>query len=681
MRIYEISKQYGISNKELVDFLSSQGFSVQSHMAVFPPEALALVQNRYASKSSQPETVATKSEKVAPIAESKKESSMQIQKPSSASQAQSPVSSSKPSLNSAHPAFRRLAPGEKGDDKKQDGIVIKPMTVAQAAECMAKPVSELIVTLLKQGQMSNKNQLLSEKVVEQLAHYYQVKIIKPVQQQQSLEKSQAATSTHATERLPVVVVMGHVDHGKTTLLDFIRKTKVAEKEKGGITQHLGAYQVTLPLGGMVFLDTPGHAAFSKIRGRGVKVADIAVLVVAADDGVMPQTIEAIKQARSLQVPIIVALNKIDKATPIQIEAAKRGLAQQDLLPEEWGGETIVAPISAKNGEGVDHLLEMIALQSQMMDLKADLQKPARGFVLEAKVEKGLGSVATVICYEGVLRMGDFFVAGATQGKVTSLVNSQGQRLKEAVPSMPVQISGFDDLPHAGDDFDVIDAASYKAVRHTTAERSTAAQKKIIPENTIAILLKADTHSSKEALIGSIEKLSERVPKAFYIVQAGIGDINESDIIFAAETNATIYGFHVKLEHNAAQLAQQKKVDIQLFNIIYKLLDYLEGLSQQAKAVKLVATKIGQAVVRKVFDIKNIGVIAGSYIKEGRFAREGHVIILRGKRKVGEGKIKSLERDRKSVKEVHTGFECAFLIDGFNEWQVDDTVDCYIDIPE
>ena len=478
----------------------------------------------------------------------------------------------------------------------------------------------------------------------------------------------------------MAVVIGHVDHGKTTLLDFIRKTRVAAKEKGGITQHLGAYEVKTAQGNLVFLDTPGHEAFSFMRARGIKVADIAILVVAADDGVMPQTVEAITRAKLAGIPIIVALNKMDKATPAQVETVKRQLAQHDLVPEEWGGPIPCMPISAKLGTGIDELLDVIVLQSQLMELKANLSVPARGFVLESKIEKGRGPVATVICQHGILRVGDYFIAGTTSGKVSSMVDSSGKRVQEAYPSVPVQVAGFAELPQAGDAFEVATQEEVKKrVVQGAEQRPDLFLKKTLSEKEIPIIVKADNASSKEALLNALSKISSD-HRTVTVVTAAVGDITESDVMLASDTGSFIYGFHTKPSANAAELAQKKAVVIKTFDIIYKLLEDISLLLEAGKPVKMITKKIGEASVLKVFDIKGLGIVAGAHVKTGRFVKDGKVIVWRGKSKAGEGTIKGLQRDRKAVKEVHAGFECAFLVDGFDTWEPDDRVECFQEVP-
>lgn len=566
--------------------------------------------------------------------------------------------------------------------KAPEQIVLRAMTVGESAIALGKPVQDVIITLLRMGVVATINQSIPEAVVQRLAQAYEIPVVQPVAPEKTQKEEKPTTVVEKSklkERLPVIVVVGHVDHGKTTLLDFIRKTRVAAREHGGITQHIGAYEAKTPQGNLVFLDTPGHAAFSKMRQRGLKAADIAILVVAADDGIMPQTIEAIKFAKGMQVPIIVAINKVDKVDKTRLEVVKRELSQQDLLPEDWGGDVVVVPISAKTGAGVDQLLEMLALQAQMLELRADVAGPAKGYILESKLEKGRGIVATFISQNGTLSIGDYFVCGTTGGRVTSLVDYTGKRINSAGPSIPVQIAGFDDMPEVGEFFEVLPKAEYLATRNALAEQKPMAQR-LLREGAINLIIKTDTDSTKEALLESLEKLSKKTDKGFNIVDSGIGDITESDVELAFNTGSAIVGLHVKPETNAATLVQRRKVTMDLYNIIYKLLEALELRATAEKQVKMERKKIGEASVLKVFDIKNLGVIAGSFLKEGRFVKDGFVIAFRRGKKIGEGKIIGLQRDKKAVKEVHAGFEFGFLVDGFNDWQVDDVVHCMLDMP-
>lgn len=658
MRVYELAKQLNLSNKELMLLLSQHGFEVKSHMAALPEEAVVTIE-----KTLTPVKLSTDQIKNAP-----------------AEQLRQPVA---PVVIPEEKKVIAEVTKEVAIEPEPvlKAFIVEPMTVGHVAERMGIPVSEIILTLLKQRIVSTKNQMLSEKTVEQLATYYQFQIKYPAGVTKKEVSRVAVASAGEYKRMPIIVVLGHVDHGKTTLLDFIRKTKVAAKEKGGITQHLGAYEAQTAHGNLVFIDTPGHAAFSNIRGRGVSVADIAVLVVAADDSVMPQTIEAIRKIKEAQIPVIVAINKVDKAEQRQLEAVKRDLARYELIPEEWGGPVICVPISAKNGTGVDHLLEMIVLQTQLMDLRADLSRSANGFILESKLEKGRGPIATVICQNGTLHVGDFFVSGHMVGKVTSLTDSYDRKLRTVGPSIPVAVAGFPELAKAGDFFEVISQEKFREIKSIKNPQTiTDFTKRLAAGESINIIIKTDTSSSLEALLSSLEALSEKSAKKIQIITSGIGDISESDVTLAADTGSEIVGLHVKIESNATDIAQKNLVTIRTHDIIYHLLEEIEHLTKEEVKPKLISKKIGEALVRKVFDIKNVGVIAGCYCREGRFTRDGKIIVWRGKKKVGEGAIKGLERDRKSVKEVHAGFEFAFLADGFNEWQIDDRIECYAEVP-
>lgn len=713
VRVYELSKELGVPSKELVEILKKNKFDATSHMSVVSEQGIAFVKKQFAKAAPQAEKKAEKIEKkVEPVkapskavVEVTKEQPVKTQEPEKQAKIEKTVVTTtferthKPShpvpqkISTPKPSPARERSFEtKSQEAKPEAptdvkkLLIQAMTVGEFAERTKKPISDVILSLIRKGILATKNQLITEAAVADLVRAYGMEAIQPQAKAAPSEApAQEKVQQTGAERLPIVVVIGHVDHGKTTLLDFIRKTRVAAREKGGITQHLGAYEVTTKHGSLIFLDTPGHEAFSLMRVRGVKVADIAIVVIAADDGVMPQTIEAIRVAQNAKIPLVVALNKIDKVPQTQIDKVKHSLSQYGLVSEEWGGQTLMVPISAKLGQGIDTLLEILVLQAQMMELKAPLNVPAQGFVLEAKLEKGFGPVATVICQQGVLRVGDYITAGAVRGKVSVLINSAGAKLREVPPSVPALVAGFNSLPIAGESFHVVSQEVYKNFERSketpVATSQTAYRNAATSEQTLNLIVKTDNASSLEAVLGGIAKLSGKWFKEFSIVHSGIGPISESDVMLAADTQALIYGFTVKVEPNAALLAQQKVVQIKLFDIIYKMFEDLEVVAEQGKPVKMVSKKMGEAVVLKVFDIKDLGVIAGAQVKSGIFVRNGNVVIWRGKYKVGKGPIKSLQRDRKTVKEVHTGFECAFLIDGFAEWEVDDRVECYLDVPE
>lgn len=662
MRIYELSKELEIQNKDLLDFFEQKNIFFKSHMSVLSPEEEADARLFFAKpdllieEDPQEEVRIKHTKKNKPKVEIEVEIPVVVEK--TFKQPKKHVADSK----SATPP----------------GVIAQEMLVGDFALAAQIPASEVILALLRQGIVRTKNQRISAKEVETLAGLFDIPLIDAGHKQQAAVSSEAVQRT--TTRLPIVVVVGHVDHGKTTLLDYIRSARVASREKGGITQHLGAYQVSTKHGGLVFLDTPGHEAFSNIRGRGIKVADIAILMVAADDGIMPQTIEAIKTAQEAHLPIVVAINKIDKVAPAAIDRIKQNLSDYNLLPEEWGGTTTVMPISAKDGTGVDNLLEAVVLQSQVMDLQANPAQDGFGYVLESRLDKGRGPVATVICQTGTVRIGDYFAAGDTYGRVSSIVDSFGKSIKEAGPSVPVRIGTFSALPLAGNYFEIISFDRYKKIKAMPIERKRRLINTTEGVDVVPIVLKVDSVSTLEAVEGAIKKLQHRVKKPINIIHSGVGDITESDVATAAQAHAILCGLHIKLQPKSAELVQKHGVTVQLYEVIYKLLEDLEEIASQEEA-KMVLKKIGEAEIRKVFEIKNIGLVAGSYVKDGRFAREGIVIGWRGKEKLGEGKIKSLQRDRKAVKEVHAGFEFAFFVEEINNWEVGDRAECYLKMLE
>lgn len=645
MRVYEFAKKYNLTNKDILQHIKDAGFSVQSHMSLLPDDIKAALEKR--------------------LSAGKKEA----------------FSGRRTSGQASHagraPLRRAPDSARQQEERGEESVFRASQTVGEFCERSQRPLSEVILALLRKGVAATKNQTIPEKIVVELASLYGLKLV-DVPQVQQAQPDKLPVREGQEPRLPVVVVIGHVDHGKTTLLDFIRKTRVAAREKGGITQHVGAYRATTAHGDLIFVDTPGHEAFTMMRTRGARVADVAILVVAADDGVMPQTLEALRVARTAELPIIVAINKVDKVAPAQLDVVRRSLAQHDLVPEEWGGQTVCVPISAKMGTGIDALLDVVVLQSQMMDLKADITIPAQGMILESKFERGLGPTATVICRHGILRVGDYFVAGAVKGRATVLVDSSGRRIKEAHPSEPVHVAGFDSLASVGDVFKVVSQAEYRAYQGGDAQR--AQQRTAVPENALSLIVKTDSLSSGEAFLSSITKLSGKAFKQLYVVQSGIGPVLESDVELAATTKAMIIGLHVRVESAAVLLAQKLGVVIKSHDIIYKALEDLAAIAEQGRPIKMVTKKIGEATVLKVFDIKALGIVAGAQVKTGRLAREGILTVYRGKRRVAEGKITSLQRDRKAVKEVHAGFECAFMIDGFTAWEVDDRVECSIEVP-
>lgn len=561
-------------------------------------------------------------------------------------------------------------------------VVVQDMTVGDLAQRLKCSVTDLIVQLLKRGILANKNQVVKKDQIIKLLESFNI-------EHEELRKNtddalervmEAKSSSGAERRLPTVVVVGHVDHGKTSLLDFIRKSRVAEGEKGGITQQVAAYEVTTKHGNLVFVDTPGHEAFSLMRERGLLIADLVVLIVALDDGIKPQTIECIKVINSFGATTVVALNKLDKVSKDRIDVVKGQLADQGLLPDDWAGQTPCVPISAKTGEGVDTLLEVIRLQADILDLRTNSQDPARGFVLESKIEHGRGAVATVILQRGTICRSNYFVCGNASGKVSSIKNFAGKNLECAGPSVPALIAGFSELAQPGDIFEfVVDSESVKKhqkqiVRPIAADAVKVGQEGQVShgDGGINVILRANTLLSKEALLSSIAKLNLAQAEKIRVIDFGVGDINENNVELALTTKAIIYGLGVKV-HKAAQVVAKKGVTIKLFDIIYQLLDDAKAAVIASRVKKIEEKQLGQARVKAIFRIKSIGVVAGAGVESGTLLQGGMVKIVRDKEVIGRGIIKTLQKDRSKVNSVSEGSDCAFSLDGFTDWKEGDVV--------
>lgn len=493
------------------------------------------------------------------------------------------------------------------------------------------------------------------------------------------------------ERAPIVTIMGHVDHGKTTLLDTIRNTRVTAGEAGGITQHIGAYQVRAQNKKITFLDTPGHAAFTTMRARGAKITDVTILVVAADDGVMPQTIEAINHAKAAEVPIIVAVNKMDKpqANPERVISE---LAEHGLISEDWGGDTIFVPISALKGEGIDELLENILLVTEVQELKANPNRLALGTVIEAKLDKGKGTVATLLVQNGTLNVGDPIVVGNTYGRVRAMINDRSKNIQSAKPSTPVEITGLQDVPNAGDRFVVF--GDEKTARQIGEKRqqqyieSTRQANSAVSLDTLFeqmkqgemkdlnIIIKADVQGSVEALAMSLAKIDVEGVNV-RIIHTGVGAINESDITLALASNAVVIGFNVRPDNNAKQMAQNEQVDIRLHSIIYKVIEEIESAMTGLLDPEFKEKVIGLAEVRQVYKVSKIGTIAGAYVTEGKVSRDGKVRVIRDSVVIYEGEIDTLRRFKDDVKEVQSGYECGIMVENYNDIREGDVFEVYI----
>ncbi|MDF2668065.1 MAG: infB, partial [Paenibacillus sp.] len=582
---------------------------------------------------------------------------------------------------------------EKIDNTPKKIIVRGTMTVGELCKSLHKDASEVIKKLLFLGVMATINQELDIETIQLIASEFKVEVeVKlPVEEDNFETFEEKDDPTDLLERPPVVTIMGHVDHGKTTLLDAIRHTNVSEGEAGGITQHIGAYQVEINGKKITFLDTPGHEAFTTMRARGAQVTDITILVVAADDGVMPQTIEAISHAKAANVPIIVAVNKIDKpgADPDKI---KQALTEYALVPEEWGGETIFVNLSAKLRQGLDELLEMILLVAEVQELKANPDKRARGTVLEAELDKGRGPVARVLIQHGTLKVGDAFVAGVSFGRVRAMVSDKGRRLKEAGPSTPVEITGLTEVPQAGDPF--LAYEDERKARAIAERRAVTLRQSEMSANTrvtlddlykhikdgeikdLNVIIKGDVQGSVEALKGSLEKIEIEGVRV-KILHNGVGAITESDIILASASNAIIIGFNVRPEPAGLATAEQEKVDIRLHRVIYSAIEEIEAAMKGMLDPIFKESIIGHAEVRNIFKITKIGTIAGCMITSGKIIRSAEVRVLRGGIVVVEGKIDSLKRFKDDVKEVAQGYECGISIVKFNDLREGDIIEAFV----
>ncbi|EGO5858579.1 translation initiation factor IF-2 [Enterococcus faecalis] len=569
------------------------------------------------------------------------------------------------------------------------------MNVADIAKKIHREPAEIIKKLFMMGVMVNQNQALDKDTIELLAVDYgmepQEKVQVDIADIDKFFEPEAVVEENLTTRPPVVTIMGHVDHGKTTLLDTLRHSRVTSGEAGGITQHIGAYQLDIDGKPITFLDTPGHAAFTSMRARGASITDITILVVAADDGVMPQTIEAINHAKAAKVPIIVAVNKIDKpgANPDHV---KQELSEHELIPEEWGGDTIFVNISAKFNQNIDELLENILLIAEVEDLKADPTQRAIGTVIEARLDKGKGPVATLLVQQGTLHVGDPIVVGNTYGRVRVMTNDMGRRDKEAGPATPVEITGLNDVPQAGDRFVVFEdektarqAGEERAKRALLEQRSASSRVtldnlfKSLKEGELKevnIIVKADVQGSAEAVSASLQKIDVEGVRV-KIVHAAVGAINESDVTLAAASNAIIIGFNVRPTPQAKQQAEQEEVDIRLHRIIYKALEEIETAMKGLLDPEFEEKITGQMTVRELYKVSKVGTIAGCYVTEGFIRRDSGVRVIRDGIVIYEGKLASLKRFKDDVKEVKLGFECGAMIENFNDLRVDDAIEGFI----
>lgn len=584
----------------------------------------------------------------------------------------------------------RKEPPREFAEVKHHVVLEDSITVQDLAGQLGKKATDVIMKLMTMGVMATINQELDVDTATIIAEEFGATVEVKVSKEEELFTDIEDAPEDLQHRPPVVTIMGHVDHGKTSLLDMIRSTHVTSTEAGGITQHIGAYQVETHGQKITFLDTPGHEAFTAMRARGAQITDIAILVVAADDGVMPQTIEAIDHAKAAKVPIIVAVNKIDKpeADP---ERIKQELTNYGLVPEEWGGDTIMVPVSAKKGVGIDDLLDMILLVAEMAELKANPNRNAKGKVIESKLDKGRGPVATLLVQAGTLHVGDFLIVGTTQGRIRAMFDYKGRSLKTAGPSMPVEILGLNEVPEAGDDYIAVD--NEKLAKQVADKRQKEKHQQEIARNTkvsledlfaqikegeikeLNIVLKADVQGSIEAIRQSLEKLGNDEVRV-NIIRTAVGGIREADVMLAAASNALIIGFNVRPDANARKLAEKEEIQINTYRVIYEAIEDVKAALSGMLDPDIKEVELGQAEIRSIFKVPKVGAVAGCYITEGKFTRSARVRVVRDGVVIHEGNLASLKRFKDDVKEVASGFECGLSIERFNDIKEGDILEAY-----
>ena len=579
--------------------------------------------------------------------------------------------------------------------KKQQLKVSIPdeINVGELASRMKKTAGEVIKQLIKLGVFASVSDVVDYDTAALVAMELGCKVEKEVvvTVEERLIDDHEDSDDELVGRAPVVVVMGHVDHGKTSLLDYIRHANVASGEAGGITQHIGAYTVEINGSPITFLDTPGHEAFTSMRARGAMVTDIAILVVAADDGIMPQTIESINHAKAAGIPLVVAINKMDTvgANP---ERIKQQLTEYDIVPEEWGGDTIVCPISAKTGMGIDNLLENLVVLAEVLELKANPNRAAKGAVIEARLDKGRGPIMTVLVQNGTLKLGDIIIAGTAVGRVRTMINDKGQRITEAGPSVPVEISGMSEVPSAGDTFNAV--ADERMARELVEERKTqqknaafGTNKKVSLEDlfsqiqagemkTLNIIVKADVQGSAEAVKASLEKITNEEVRV-KVIHSAVGAINESDVMLAATSGAIIVGFNVRPDNAARDSAARSNVDMRMYRVIYDCINEIEAAMKGMLSPKFKEAIIGHAEVRETYKVSKVGTVMGCYVTDGKIQRGCQVRVLRDNIVIHEGDLASLRRFKDDVKEVASGYECGMQIEKFNDVKVGDVIECYV----
>ncbi|MBE7302118.1 translation initiation factor IF-2 [Staphylococcus epidermidis] len=709
-RIYEYAKELNLKSKEIIDELKSMNVEVSNHMQALEEEQIKALDKKF--KASQAKDTNKQNTQNNHQKSNNKKNSNDKEKQQSKNNSKSTKKKEQNNKGKQQNKNNKTNKNQKSNKNKKNNKNNKPqnevaetkempskityqegITVGELAEKLNVESAGIIKKLFLLGIMANINQSLDEETLELIADDYGVEIEKEVvvdEEDLSIYFDDETDDSDAIERPAVVTIMGHVDHGKTTLLDSIRNTKVTEGEAGGITQHIGAYQIENSGKKITFLDTPGHAAFTTMRARGAQVTDITILVVAADDGVMPQTIEAINHAKEAEVPTIVAVNKIDKPTA-NPDRVMQELTEYGLIPEDWGGDTIFVPLSALSGDGIDDLLEMIGLVAEVQELKANPNKQAVGTVIEAELDKSRGPAASLLVQNGTLNVGDAIVVGNTYGRIRAMVNDLGKRIKSAGPSTPVEITGINDVPLAGDRFVVFgDEKQARRIGEARHEASVIQQrqesKNVSLDNLfeqmkqgemkdLNVIIKGDVQGSVEALAASLMKIDVEGVNV-RIIHTAVGAINESDVTLANASNGIIIGFNVRPDAGAKRAAEAENVDMRLHRVIYNVIEEIESAMKGLLDPEFEEQVIGQAEVRQTFKVSKVGTIAGSYVTEGKITRNAGVRVIRDGIVLFEGELDTLKRFKDDAKEVAQGYECGITIEKYNDLKEGDIIEAF-----
>lgn len=680
VRIYELAKELDVSSKDLINTLAEEfGIEVKNHMSVIDEEDAELIKELYSDAENSPR----KSDDESDILEHYEE----IEN----------INAEKGFKKKKNP--KKGKGGEKSEDNENQAFpggmieIEETITVKEFAELLKKPANEVIKEIIFAGVMAGINQEIDFATAEKVANKFEVEVFLKEEEVGKVEEDTEIEEVddNIEKRPPIVTVMGHVDHGKTSLLDVIKKTRVTDTEAGGITQHIGAYIANVNGEKITFLDTPGHEAFTSMRARGAQITDIVILVVAADDGIMPQTKEAISHCKAAGVPMIVAINKIDKVGA-NIDRVKQELTEHGLIAEDWGGDTICVPVSAHTEENIDTLLEMVVLTAEMLELKANSARNAKGTVVEAKLDKGRGPVATLLVQNGTLHIGDSIIVGTTYGRIRAMFDDKGNNIKSAGPSVPVEILGLSDVPQSGDRFIMVKDEK------TARNRAEARKEKIRQDNfqkshkisledlysqiqegkvkELSIIVKADVQGSAEALSQSLEKQSTDSVKV-RVIHSAVGAITETDISLATASNAIVIGFNVRPDNNAAALADKESVDLKCYRVIYDAIEDVRSAMVGLLEPEYKEVVQGRTEIRQVYKISNVGTIAGCYVLDGKITRHSNIRLLRDGIVIVESTLASLKRFKDDAKEVAAGYECGLNIERFNDIREGDIIESYI----